>query len=196
MPEAEDYDYQSDHRHRLLARLLRRKLLIAGAALLGVLAGLGIALMSTPVYRATTSMELEGFDDTLPRDLRQLPPMFPNGPPESYMRNQVKLLQSETLALRVANTLGIRPAASPAGTFSKLGMRFGLIAQKPLSADQQGIAAVQRAMKVRTTPQTQVVEVQYDSAECGSCGTRREHGCRRVHCVEPGGAMADGAGHG
>ena len=37
------------------------------------------------------------------------------------------------------------------------------MAQKPLSADQQSIAIVQRAMKVRTTPQTQVVEVQYDS---------------------------------
>ena len=163
MPDAEDYDHQSDRRNQLIPRLLRRKFLIAGTALVGALAALGTALMSTPVYRATTSMQLEGFDDTLLRDLRQLPPMFPNGPPESYIRNQVKLLQSETLALRVANKLGIKPAASPAGIVAMLGMRYGLIAQKHLSAEQQGIAAIQLAMKVRTTPQTQVVEVQYDS---------------------------------
>jgi polysaccharide biosynthesis transport protein len=165
MPESQEYGYPSDRRNQLIPKLLRRKFLIAGAALAGALAGVGIALMSKPVYRASTSMQLEGFDDTFLRDLRQLPPMFPNGPPESYIRNQVKLLQSEVLALRVAKKLGIVPQATSAGTVSMFGIRSGLIAHKHLSAEQQGIAAVQHAMKVRTTPQTQVVEVQYDSAD-------------------------------
>ena len=163
MPESDEYANQSYRRNQLIPRLMRRRLLIASAALVGTLAGVAIALMSTPVYRASTSMQLEGFDDTFLRDLRQLPPMFPNGPPESYIRNQVKLLQSETLALRVANKLGIKPNPSPAGIVSVLGKWSGLFAQKHLSAEQLGIAAVQHAMKVRTTPQTQVIEVQYDS---------------------------------
>ena len=119
MPEAGGLRLRADHRHRLLARLLRRKLLIAGAALLGVLAGLGFALMITPVYRASNVDGARWIRRyTSPRFAAAPARCSPTARPESYMRNQVKLLESETLALRVANTLGITPPASRAGKIS------------------------------------------------------------------------------
>ena len=91
--------------------------------------------------------------------------MFANAPPESYVRNQVKLLQSETLALRVADRLGIQPKSSPEGVVSAAARRWGLLGQNRLSEEQQRIAAIQEAVKVRTTPQSQVIEVQYDAPD-------------------------------
>jgi succinoglycan biosynthesis transport protein ExoP len=165
MPESGEYGYEPQGRNRWMNTLLRCRLMIAGVAVLGALAGVGITIVSTPVYRASTSIQLDGFDDSLLRDLRQLPPMFPNGPPESYIRDQVKLLESETLALRVAHRLGIKPNSNPVDAGSAASKRWGFLGDKHLSAEQQSIATVQHSMKVRTTPQTQVIEVQYQAPD-------------------------------
>ena len=164
-PPSSVYGYEPEARNRWVSTLRRHRLMIVGAAVLGAMAGVVVTLESTPVYRASTSIQLDGFDDTVLRDLRQLPPMFPNGPPESYIRNQVKLLESETLALRVADRLGIKTESNPGGVDSRASKRWAILGQKHLSAEQQSILTVQRAMKVRTTPQTQVIEVQYQAAD-------------------------------
>ncbi|MEO8051326.1 MAG: polysaccharide biosynthesis tyrosine autokinase [Acidobacteriota bacterium] len=168
MPQSGDYVYESEDRNQLIRTLRRRRLSIACAAVMGTLVGVALALTSTPVYRASTSLQLEGFDDTFLRDLRQLPPMFPNGPPESYIRNQVKLLQSDTLALRVANRLGIEPKPDQTAGITVINKLWSILGRKPLSPEQEAIATVQRAMKVITPPQTQVIEVQYDSPDAES----------------------------
>jgi len=165
MPESADYGDEREPQSQRMRMLRRRWLLILGAAVLGALAGIAVAVTSTPVYRAGTSMQLEGFDDAFFRDLRPLPPMFANAPPESYVRNQVKLLQSETLALRVADRLGIRPDASPQGVVEAAARRWGLLGPNRLSAEQQRIAAIRNVVKVRTTPQSQVIELQYDAPD-------------------------------
>ncbi len=165
MPDTGVYGHEPPGRNRWIDILLRRKLTIAGVAVLGALAGVMITLASTPMYRASTSIQLDGYDDSFLRDLRQLPPMFPNGPPESYIRNQVKLLESETLALRVARKLGIKPKSSSTDPGPAAGKRWEVLWRKHQSPEQEIIDAVQRVMKVRATPQTQVVEVQYEATD-------------------------------
>src|ERR1700761_8438149 len=85
----------------LTAPLWRRKWTIAGVAVLGLLAGLGVSLLMQPTYRDHASLQIEGTNND--RYSRELSPIssLPNSTPENYLQNEVKLLQSETLASRV-----------------------------------------------------------------------------------------------
>jgi succinoglycan biosynthesis transport protein ExoP len=120
--------------------LLRRKWFIGAAAVLGVAAGIGYSLLATPVYRARTSLQLQGFNDAFLRDVIPVSPTLANATAEQYLQNQVKLLQSETLARRVAERL------SP-------------------GAGEKSMKAVKSAIKVQPSLQSQVIELFYDALD-------------------------------
>lgn len=86
----------------LTAPLWRGKKTITAAAAVGLLLGGGTSFLMTPMYRARTSVQLEGFtgDQVTP-----ISASLPNASPENYLQNQVKVLESDTLAKRVANAL-------------------------------------------------------------------------------------------
>src|SRR5579864_417808 len=88
----------------LTSTLWRRKGVIIATAILGLAIGGGVSLLMTPTYRARTSIQLEGFnnDETSP-----ISASLPNASPENYLQNQVKVLESDTLAKRVADALKI-----------------------------------------------------------------------------------------
>jgi capsular exopolysaccharide synthesis family protein len=123
--------------------LVRRKRLLAAAALLGVAAGIGFSMLLRPVYRARTSLQLEGFNDAFLRDVAPVSPTLVNATAEQYLQNQVKLLQSETLAKRVADRLG---ATVPGD-------------------EERRIRTVGKAITVRTSLQSQVIELFYDAPD-------------------------------
>src|ERR1041385_5910787 len=88
---------------QLMSRLWRRKLWVGGAAILGALAGLLICKLQTPTFRAITSVQLEGFNqDYFLRDVLPIAPLLANASAQNYLENQVKVIQSRTLAGRVA----------------------------------------------------------------------------------------------
>ena len=150
----------------LTRRLWRRKLPIACAAILGALAGLLVGKVQRPIFRATTSVQLEGFNqDYFLRDVLPMAPLLANASAQNYLENQVKVLQSRTLAGRVARKLEDRLRASvrpsPAARLAEyLGVR-----RPPLGETDDLTKRVLDALSVRTSLQSQVIEIAYDNPD-------------------------------
>ena len=108
----------------LTGTLWRRKKVIIAMALLGLLIGGGVSLLMTPTYRARTSLQLEGFNND---QISPITASLPNASPENYLQNQVKVLESDTLAKRVADVLKIGTSGTEAsrGILGKLESSIG-----------------------------------------------------------------------
>jgi capsular exopolysaccharide synthesis family protein len=153
----------------LMGALWEQKATIAGMAILGLLAGLGIAFFTAPTYRARASLELEGFNnDQFLREVAPISPSLPNASPENYLQNAVKLLESETLAKRVADKIGVQ-APETQGTLSQLlgplSDWIGFLRSPVMTPEERRIQNVQRALTLRTSLQSQVIELFYDAPD-------------------------------
>jgi uncharacterized protein involved in exopolysaccharide biosynthesis len=137
-----------------MGALWERKVIIAGMACLGLLGGLLVTSVTTPTYRARASLELEGFNnDQFLREVAPISPSLPNASPENYLQNAVRLLESETLAKRVADKLGIPTSEKDGGLAQKFDPLLEWISflQSPaMTAEERRIQAVQKALGVRT----------------------------------------------
>lgn len=170
VPHASGRNQDSVGLNVLTAALWRRKVLIAGAAMAGLLAGLAIALLTTPKYRARASLQLEGFNnDQFLSEVGPISPSVPNASPDNYLQNAVKLLESETLAKRVAGTLGIQarldPPAAQSGLRAQLTRWARFANPTPLTAEERVIRTVQKSLTVRTSLQSQVIEIFYEARD-------------------------------
>lgn len=147
--------------------ILRRKWLILSAALVGIAGGILLTAVMTPVYRARTSLQLEGFNDNyFLRDLAPVAPQIQNASAQNYLENEVKILQSETLARRVAARLKKEPRpahAEPAPAWGFAGVLNPW--HTPATPDTYTVRHVQRALKVETSLQSQVIEVYYSDPD-------------------------------
>lgn len=84
-----------------VAALLRRhRLIIAGIILLCVVLGGLVAVFTTPLYRATTVLEVQGVNPEFLK-MKELDPTSSSQSPESHTATEAKLIQSESLAKRV-----------------------------------------------------------------------------------------------
>ena len=147
----------------LTAPLWHRKKTIAAMAILGLIIGGAVSLLMTPIYRARTSLQLEGFNNY---QISPISTALPNASPENYLQNEVKVLESDTLAKRVADALG-RSATEPApGKLASL-MQSGLdfLHRSHLTDDERRIKKVRDSLTVRTSLQSQVIELLYDSPD-------------------------------
>jgi capsular exopolysaccharide synthesis family protein len=151
----------------LTAPLTRRKAMIAGFALLGLLAGLVLSLLTLPVYRARTSIQLDGFRDQ-PFLREMMLTSVSSESADSYLANEVKILESDTLARRVADRLNIQPDVPPPGLFGEimagLGQRFSVFRITPKTGEQRRIEQVRKALTVKTSLRSQVIELFYDDS--------------------------------
>lgn len=152
------------------AFLWRRKKAIVTTAIVGLIIGLAFSLVSKPVYRAHTSLQVEDFNQAW-RDITPVSPMQ-NASPEDYLQNQVKVLESDTLARRVAEKLAPMPESEPGplhalAAFASNFLPFLSPASNsdPKRLEQQRIEAVQKALTVRTSMQSQVIEVFFDAPD-------------------------------
>jgi succinoglycan biosynthesis transport protein ExoP len=150
----------------LTRRLWRRKLTIACAAVLGTLAALLASSLQTPVFQAITSVQLEGMNqDYFLRDVLPISPLLANASAQNYLENQVKILQSRTLAARVAEKLKDRLKAS-----AKPSLAARLAESLPISRPQRGggidfTKRVLDSLSVRTSLQSQVMEIAYEDPD-------------------------------
>ena len=96
--------------NQVMVPLWRGKWKIAAAASAGILVAAAVSSLMTPTYRAHASLQLEGYNND--QFLRDITPIaaLPNSTPDNYLQNQVKLLESESLAKRVADKLGAPPS--------------------------------------------------------------------------------------
>ena len=151
-----------------VARVIwRRKLAIVGVTMLGLLIGIAVTVLKTPVYRAQASIQVEGFNDNFLRDVTPISPLLANATAESYVRNQLNLVKSDRLAQRVADRLGIesRPVASNPTMLAQLARKTGLLPGTPPTAEQERILRVQDAMESRMVPQSHIIEVLYSAPD-------------------------------
>lgn len=130
--------------------LWKGKALIGAAVLLGLLGGGAAIYLTKPEYRAHTSLLLEGFNDQAIGSVNPVSPLPASA--VDYLQNEVKVLESDTLARRVAERLG--PDVS-------------VIAGKPgrTLTDQQQVHAIEKALTVRTGVQSEVMEVFFDAPD-------------------------------
>ena len=168
IPDADRSRSEAAGSATLTALLWERKSLVAFVAACGLLAGLGISLLMAPVYRARTSLQVEDFNQTL-RDIAPVSPLS-NASPEDYLQNEVKVLESDTLARRVSQKLG--PLPDKPGELHQLlsAVKKPFASFLPASAPpdptslaDQRAAAIQKALTIRTGLQSQVVEVFFDA---------------------------------
>jgi succinoglycan biosynthesis transport protein ExoP len=153
----------------LMEALWERKAIIAGMALVGVLVGLAVTLFTTPTYRARASLELEGFNnDQFLREVAPISPSLPNASPENYLQNAVKLLESETLAKRVADKLAIPVPETEGGLSNLIGSLpkgIDFLGTPAMTPEERRVKIVQKALGVRTSLQSQVIELFYDAPD-------------------------------
>jgi capsular exopolysaccharide synthesis family protein len=146
----------------ITSALWRRKHVIATMAVLGLIIGGGVSLLMTPTYRARTSLQLEGFNND---QVSPISAALPNASPENYLQNQVKVLESDSLAKRVADAVGIGTPGTESGPglLSKLASAIGFQHANQLPDDERRIKAVKDALTIRTSLQSQVIELFFDS---------------------------------
>ncbi len=154
--------------NELTASLWRRKAAIAGAAIGGLLMGLAISHLTTTIYQARASVQIEGFSND--QFVREVSPIsiLPNATPENYLQNEVKLLESETLAKRVAERLGDSAENHQVGVARALAyLRNHISFLRPprMTPEQRRTKNVQKALSVRTSLQSQVIELFYDAPD-------------------------------
>jgi polysaccharide biosynthesis transport protein len=165
-PERQSVDSVS--LNEILSRLWRRRIALLAAAVIGASAMVLIFAMGTPVYRARTAIRLEELNDRFP-NLRDIFPVAANAPGEMYFQNELKILQSDALAKRVAIRLGLQPVQRARSLLSRAPLgsllaRFDAGHRSP-SADDLLISAVQRALTVRSSLKSQVIEISFDSPD-------------------------------
>jgi capsular exopolysaccharide synthesis family protein len=139
---------------------------LIAVALIGAAAATVIALVRMPIYRARTSVRLEALNDKYLNlgDAFPVSSLPTNPSTESYMHNELKILQSDTLANRVADRLGITGDHKRFSLMENILARFERGRQLS-SPDDLRIQAVKRALTVRTSLQSQIVEVFFDSSD-------------------------------
>jgi len=157
----------------LAAALWRRRIAIVLGALLGVIAGLSAGLLVTPVFRAHTVLRLEGFNEEVLHSVSPVSLEIPNASVENYLVNEVKVLQSETLAKRVADRLAIQgeqnaekleTVEARLRSLFHLGDPAGDGAQRDSRRDDDRIAKVRKALTVGTSLQSQVIDLFFESS--------------------------------
>ncbi len=157
---------QSISTDEIFSRLWRRRLTLLLVASFGVAAAALITAMRPPVYRARTAIRLEGLDDRYQNfgDVLPLPTTAGTAPTEAYLPNELKVLESETLAKRVADRLGLK---TPQNSRSLLGnlQTFLQPGRRPPSPDDLRINTVARSLTIRSSLKSQVVEVFFDSPD-------------------------------
>jgi capsular exopolysaccharide synthesis family protein len=140
------------------------KWLIMGLAFAGAIAGIFLALLQRPIYRAHTSIELEMVNQNY-LDIKEIEPTAVNYGDESYMQTQIRVLESESLKERTIQRLNrevpqviYRPA--PPGT-DMIG-RFSLVRSSPENR-QKAIAYIVRTLKVKGSGLTRMIEIACES---------------------------------
>jgi succinoglycan biosynthesis transport protein ExoP len=143
-----------------------RKWILILATFAGLLASYGITLNQKPLYQGRASLEIEGIAAE-GRDVKEALANAPEaGMSEAHLQTQLELLQSRTLIDRVAKRLSLQklPEFQDRSTLVTLLLtKAGAIPEVEISVDQAVYEHVMRAMTVRQSHQSSIVEILYVS---------------------------------
>jgi succinoglycan biosynthesis transport protein ExoP len=152
----------------LVRGLSRRKGLILLTTLFGCATAIGLSLWTTPVYRATTSLEVQGLNEDF-LDLRNMdsaakPTAFSM---ESYIQTQADILQDEVLLERVIGKLHLasRPSFHPTGGVRQLVARYAPASAKLRLADERPIDILKSNLLILPSRRSHIIQISYESMD-------------------------------
>jgi succinoglycan biosynthesis transport protein ExoP len=166
-PDSTPLAYESGALEDLWKLLWQRKMLICACTLLGVIGGLSMGLIQQPEYRARTAIELEGLNDNY-LNLKDLSPTSPavNYAADAYLQTQVKLIQSDPVALRVAYNLHLSGASiQRRPRWCAIGRRIGIASCLPLSEKEALIQEARSGLSVRSSLDSRQIEITYTASD-------------------------------
>ena len=162
-PSLQNYDSLADYWHILC----RYKLTLVSFALASLCVALLITLVQTPIYRVRTSLEIQSANFTeLKTDSGNSGASYAS--PESYVETQVKLLQSESLVEHVIDRMKLhqeRPTTAWGMFASFVRHLFSWSKINRLSQREQLIRQVERNLTVRSSGNSRLLEVLYESPD-------------------------------
>src|SRR6266436_4825980 len=134
--------------------LFRHRKTLLSFALVGLLGAMVISLVQTRIYRVRTSLEIQGNSFLETKNSTDSAGSYAT--PESYMETQVKLLQSESLLEHVIDKLKLQDQPAT-------GWRVLTWHRHPKK--EELIRKIQRNLTVRTSGNSRVLEVLYESPD-------------------------------
>ncbi len=135
----------------------RHKFLILAMTILCGLAGFLISLLQTPIYRARTTLEIQGFQEPLPG-------VVPTTTSEPFVATQVQILMSQTLHRRVLSKLEPEKQSLQAPFTDPLAsLRRSLGLSSSLPEWEEAIKLAKKDLKVAAIKDSQIIEVVCES---------------------------------
>lgn len=145
--------------------ICRRKRLLAACGIGGLLIGIGVTLPQSPVYRATTTLEIQDAKDDIVA--RKVLNPVPDSSPDDVttdIQTQIKILESKTLIQRALNK--VEPSAknqvAPPQT-EAVGWRRFLPSAAVVEMHESPVEQAAKNLKVSAAAQTRIVEASFDA---------------------------------
>ena len=154
----------------LVSTLWQRRNVLFAFASGGLTIAILASLFSTTIYRARTAIRLQIPPDPYTTVSTQSPSLEGEeiSTSESYVQNEIKVLQSDSLAERVADRLDAQfpPRREELRTLSPLQKVFAhLMRREAPSPEQARILSIHRNLNIHTSLKSQVVEIYFDSTD-------------------------------
>jgi capsular exopolysaccharide synthesis family protein len=168
-PAYEWYDEDSQRAtgldlQKYLRIILRHWLIIASALIVAVAVGLGVTLLTTPIYTATTTIQIDKETAKVPNMQTFETPMN-SGPNDEFFQTQYGILKSRSLAEATAKDTRLDLARN-----TQLLRSIGLLsndrnAKAPTTAQLQEALTnyIQSNLSVSPVPKSRLVDLNFDS---------------------------------
>ena len=146
-------------------RLLRRRgrfVIVLGV--LGMVLGIALTLLQTPLYRARTSLDIQAPDQDVLKASDGTQTSGNEHPAETYIQTELKILQSNFMLNRVIGRLKTRRPRASSSSVAAWRSFFHLSTPSPESWDTL-LDDTARRTKVRSLGLTRIVEVVCDSRD-------------------------------
>jgi succinoglycan biosynthesis transport protein ExoP len=146
--------------------LLRHKGVLLIAAVLGMGIGLLISVPRTRIYQAHTSLEIQGLNENL-LNTREVNPTAPSGSGSALeeMETQIKILQSESLAGRVTNKLGVDGSFIAPTRLEKLRAALGFSKTSKASERETAVSMAAGSIYIDPIQQARIIRIYADSTD-------------------------------
>lgn len=142
--------------------LLDRKLAVLAIAALGILGGLLVSLVQTPIYQARTTLEVQSLSEASLEPLSEAG--VPGFTPESYLQTQAKILQSATLRSRVMAKVKQQQGA-PYQPPDRLAPARRWLHLSPPKTVQAANADLPVSVEVKPFENTRIIEIRCDAPD-------------------------------
>jgi len=153
----------------IASSLWQRRMMLLAFGLGGLALAILWSLFTTPIYRARTTIRLQTPPDPYASVAAQSSLSDGEGSTsDSYVQNEIKVLQSDSLAEKVADRLdevlpNERQSSKMSSPFRGLVNKF--MRRDTASPEQARIHSIHQALSIHTSLKSQVLEIYFDSTE-------------------------------